>query len=390
MKPLNAAIASIHPSATLAIASKAKALAKQGVKVCAFAAGEPDFDTPDFIKEACVGALKAGHTKYTPVAGIPELTAAISAKLKRDNGLDYPPAQIVVSCGAKHSLALVFQTLLNPGDEVIVPAPYWLSYPEMIGVAGGKAKMIDTTWDHDFKVTPAMLEAAITDKTVAIVINSPSNPTGTMYSPAELKALGEVAIKHDLWIISDEIYEKMVYEGNVFVSMASFGPAFYEHTITINGFSKAYSMTGWRLGYTAAPLAFIKALDALQSHCASAPTTFSQYGGVAALEHGEAAIAEMVKAFDARRRRIYELMCAIPGIHCPKPTGAFYVFPNIESFGLDSLTFAKRLLEEHQVAVIPGVAFGNDRCIRLSYACSMANIEEGLKRLAAFCASLSK
>lgn len=388
MKRLNTGISRIQPSATLAITSQAAALKKQGLKICAFAAGEPDFETPDFISDACIEALRAGHTKYTPVAGIAELTNAISAKLARDNGLDYKPSQIVVSCGAKHSLALIFQTLLNPGDEVIIPAPYWLSYPEMVGVAGGVAKFIEATWEQDFKITPAQLEAAIGPKTVAFVINSPSNPSGMMYSPAELKALGEIAVKHDLWIVSDEIYEKMVYGENTFASMASFGPEFYDRTITVNGFSKAYSMTGWRLGYTAAPLGFIKAMNALQSHCASAPTTFSQYGGVAALQKGDEAIAKMVKAFDERRERIYELMHAIPGVKCPKPQGAFYILPNIAAFGMDSLTFSSKLLEQKQVAVVPGVAFGNDRCVRLSYACSMANIEEGMKRFAEFCASV--
>jgi len=390
MKTLNSSILAIHPSATLAIAALAKQLVAQGRPVCDFAAGEPDFDTPTCIKEAAITALREGKTKYTPVAGVPKLCEAIAAKLKRDNGLVYKPSQIIVSCGAKHSLALVFQTLLNPGDEVIIPAPYWLSYPEMIRVAGGTPVFVPTTPASDFKVTPAAIEQAATSRAVALVINSPCNPTGTMYTPDELRAIGETAVRLGLTIVSDEIYEKMVYDGNQHASMASFSPELYANTITVNGMSKAYSMTGWRLGYTAAPEPFIKAMGALQSHTASAPNTFAQWGAIAALEQGEDSIREMVVAFDARRRRIYERMDAIPGVICPRPTGAFYVFPDISAFGLDSVTFARRLLEEHNVAVVPGVAFGADGCVRLSYACTMDVIETGLSRFSAFCASLKR
>jgi len=388
VKRLNDAIQSIKPSATLAIAGLAKQLAQQGKQVCNFSAGEPDFDTPAFIKDACIEALRKGQTKYTPVAGIPALCERIAAKLKRENGLDYSPAQIVVSCGAKHSLALIFQTLLNPGDEVLIPSPYWLSYPEMIRVAGGVPVFVPATRENDFKVTPDDLARALTPRTVALVINSPCNPTGTMYTPDELLALGGIALRAGITIVSDEIYEKMVYEGNRQISLAAQSPDFLANTITVNGFSKAFSMTGWRLGYTAGPLAFMKAMGALQSHCASAPTTFAQCGAIAALEQGTDSIAEMVRAFDERRRRIFELMRAIPGVRCPKPTGAFYVFPDISSFGLDSVTFARRLLEEQQVAVVPGVAFGADSCVRLSYACGMGEIESGMARFRAFCDSL--
>lgn len=388
MKNLNAAILAIQPSATLAIASLAKQMAQQGHAVCNFSAGEPDFDTPSEIKESCIEALRKGQTKYTPVSGLPKLCEAISAKLKRENGLDYPASQIVVSCGAKHSLALIFQTLLNPGDEVLIPSPFWLSYPEMIRVAGGKPVFVRARRENDFKITPADLAAAATHRAVAMIINSPCNPTGTMYTPDELRALGNAALKLGLTIVSDEIYEKMVYDGGQQVSMAALSPELYQNTITVNGFSKAYSMTGWRLGYTAAPAPFIKAMSSLQSHCASAPTTFAQCGAITALEQGAAASAAMVKAFDERRRRIYDLISAIPGVKCPRPTGAFYVFPDISSFGLDSVTFAKRLLQEHHVAVVPGVAFDADACVRLSYACSMSEIETGMARLSAFCASL--
>ena len=388
MKPLNQTVASIAPSATLAISSKAAELKAQGMQICAFAAGEPDFNTPDCIKDACQRALDEHKTRYAAAAGLPELRKALSEKLKRENGLTYDPSQIVVSNGGKHALSQVFQTLLNPGDEVIIPTPFWLSYPEMVRVAGGVPVFVETRVDSNFLMTPEQLKAAITPRTVAVVINSPSNPTGMMYTPEQLKAFGEVAIAHDLWIVSDEIYEKMVYGDVEQKSMASFGPDFYEHTITVNGFSKTFAMTGWRLGYTAAPKAFAKALGSLQSHMASAPNTFAQWGAVAALTQAEADVKRMVSAFTERRNRIYELVSAIPGVKCPKPQGAFYIFPNIASFGLDSLTFASRLLEEQHVAVVPGVAFGNDRCVRLSYACSMENIEEGLKRIATFCAGL--
>ncbi len=390
MKPLNQTIAAIAPSATLAITSKAAKLKAQGVKVCAFAAGEPDFNTPDVIKNACAEALQNNLTRYVAAAGLPELRKAISEKLLKFNKCAYEPSQIIVANGGKHALTQVFQTMINPGDEVIIPAPYWLSYPEMVRVAGGTPVFVETTVDSNFLMSPEQFEAAITPKTVAVVMTSPSNPTGMMYTPEQLKAIGEIAIKHDLWIVSDEIYECMVYGEVEQVSMASFGPEFYDHTITVNGFSKTYAMTGWRLGYAAAPVAFAKAMSSLQSHMASAPNTFAQWGAIAALEKGAEDVATMVAAFTKRRDRIYELVSAIPGIKCPKPQGAFYVFPNIESFGMTSLEFAERLLEEQHVAVVPGIAFGNDRCIRLSYACSMENIEEGVARLATFCASLKK
>ena len=385
MKDLNRTVAAIAPSATLAISSKAAELKAKGVAVCAFAAGEPDFNTPDCIKRACEEALAQNKTRYVAAAGLPELREAICEKLERENKVHYEPSQVVVANGGKPALAQVFQTMINPGDEVIIPTPFWLSYPEMVKVAGGVPVFVETRVESGFLMSPEQLEAAITPRTVAVVINSPSNPTGMMYSPEQLKALGTVALKHDLWMVSDEIYEKMVYGGVPQVSMASFGPDFYDHTITVNGFSKTFAMTGWRLGYAAAPKSFAKALSSLQSHMASAPNTFAQWGAVAALKEAAPDVATMVAAFSKRRDRIYELVSAIEGIKCPKPQGAFYVFPNIASFGLDSLTFATRLLEEEHVAVVPGIAFGNDRCVRLSYACSMENIEEGLARFAKFC-----
>ena len=389
MKQLNETITAIAPSATLAITSKAAELKAQGIKVCAFAAGEPDFNTPDCIKKACAAALDADKTRYVAAAGLPELRAALCEKLQKENGVAYEPSQVLVANGGKHALSQVFQTLINPGDEVIIPAPFWLSYPEMVRVAGGIPVFVKTSVEDGFLMSPEQLEAAITPRTVAVVMNSPSNPTGMMYTPEQLRAIGEVAINHDLWIVSDEIYEKMVYGDVQQASMAAFGPEFYDHTITVNGFSKTFAMTGWRLGYAAGPKPFMKALFALQSHMASAPNTFTQWGAIAALQEAGPDVNTMVKAFTERRDRIYQLISAIPGIKCPKPDGAFYVFPDISSFGLTSLEFAARLLEEKHVAVVPGIAFGDDSCVRLSYACSMDNIEEGLSRFADFCASLN-
>lgn len=390
MKQLNETITAIAPSATLAITSKAAELKAQGIKVCAFAAGEPDFNTPDCIKKACAAALDADKTRYVAAAGLPELRTALCEKLQKENGVSYEPSQVLVANGGKHALSQVFQTLINPGDEVIIPAPFWLSYPEMVRVAGGIPVFVKTSVEDGFLMSPEQLEAAITPRTVAVVMNSPSNPTGMMYTPEQLRAIGEVAINHDLWIVSDEIYEKMVYGDVKQASMASFGPEFYDHTITVNGFSKTFAMTGWRLGYAAGPKPFMKALFALQSHMASAPNTFTQWGAIATLQEAGPDVDTMVKAFTERRERIYQLISAIPGIKCPKPDGAFYVFPDISSFGMTSLEFAARLLEEKHVAVVPGIAFGDDACVRLSYACSMENIEEGLSRFADFCASLKQ
>ncbi len=389
MKQINKIVETIAPSVTLAITSKAAQLKAQGIKVCAFAAGEPDFDTPECIKKACAKALDENKTRYVAAAGLPELRNALVKKLHDKNGLDYEASQIFIANGGKHALSQVFATMLNPGDEVIIPAPYWLSYPEMVRAAGAEPVFVATTAQQNFLMTPEQLEAAITPKTVAVVMCSPSNPTGMMYSPAQLKAIGEVAIKHDLWIVADEIYERMVYGMVEQASMASFGSEFYEHTITVNGFSKTFAMTGWRLGYAAAPKAFAKAMIAYQSHMASAPNTFAQWGAIAALEEADPDVETMVKAFAERRARIAELIRAIPGMVLPEPQGAFYVFPDISAFGMGSLEFAERLLEAKHVAVVPGIAFGDDNCIRLSYACSMENIEEGVARLAEFCQSLN-
>ncbi len=385
---MNEVIQSIPPSVSLSITSKAKALAAAGENVCSFAAGEPDFDTPAIIKSAAAQALERGETKYTPVAGLLSLREAIVEKLKKENGLAYTPDQIIVSDGAKHSLFNVFMAICAPGDEVLIPAPYWLSYPEMVKIAGGVPVVVPTEEARDFKVSPEALEAAITDRTRAVVINSPSNPIGVVYTGEDLKALADVAVKHDILIISDEIYEKMVYDGVKHVSIGSFGDDVFSRTITVNGFSKAFSMTGWRLGYFAAPLPIVKTASTLQSHSTSGPNTFAQFGGIAALTSAAADVEEMVTAFAERRIFLYEKLTAINGVSCVNPQGAFYMLPNISSFGLDSVTFASRLLEEAKVAVVPGAAFGADANIRMSYACSKQNIEEGVSRLADFVAKL--
>ena len=388
MKPLNSSILSIAPSATLAISSKAKQMAAQGIHVANFSAGEPDFDTPDFIRAAAAKAMDEGKTRYTPATGLPALRAAIAEKLVRENGVACTADNVVVSSGAKHSLALAFQTLLNPGDEVLIPIPYWLSYPEMVKVAGGKPVFVKGS--NGFKVTPADIERAATERTAALVITSPSNPSGMVYSREELSAIAATALKLGIAIVSDEIYEKMVYDGCSATSVASLSPEIAENTITVNGFSKAYAMTGWRLGYTAGPARFIKAMGALQSHCASAPNTFAQHAAVVALQQGAESIATMVAAFDKRRQRLYELLSAIDGVKCERPQGAFYVLPDISSFGLGSVEFAQRLLEEKHAAVVPGVAFGVDNCVRLSYACGIDEIEYGASLIAEFCAGLRK
>ncbi len=381
---LNERIASIPPSLTLAVAAKAKAMAAAGEKVCGFGAGEPDFDTPAHIKRAAAEALERGETKYTPSVGLPALRAAIAEKLKKENGLTYAPEQIVVGNGAKHSLFNIFMVLCRPGDEVIVPGPYWLSYPEMVKIAGGKAVIVPTREDQDFKLTPAELEAAITPRSKALVLNSPSNPTGTVYTPAELQALAEIAVRKGLYIVSDEIYEKLVYDDATFVSVGSFSKAIFEKTITVNGFSKAYAMTGWRLGYFAAPKPIVAASSVLQDHSTSGPNTFAQFGAIEALKGPQDCVAKMAAAFSERRAYMYQRLLAIPGVRCAKPRGAFYMLPNISVSGMQSVAFADRLLEAEKVALVPGVAFGADENVRLSYACSMDNIRQGLDRIERF------
>lgn len=378
---LNETISGIAPSVTLAITSKAKAMAAAGEDVFSFAAGEPDFDTPEHIKQAAIQALHDGKTKYSPAVGLAELRAAITDDLKQYNGLAYDPAQVIVNCGAKHTLFNICMALLQPGDEVLIPAPYWLSYPEMVRIGGGKTVVVETAEADGFKVTRAALEAAVTPRTRALILNSPSNPIGTVYERAELEEIAAFACEQDVVVVSDEIYQQLVYDGVESPSLASIAPEVYERTITVNGFSKAYAMTGWRLGYLAGPLPLVKAISALQSHSTSGPTTFAQYGALAALEGGRACVAEMREALAERRSYLYERLMGMPGVTCVKPMGAFYMLPGIGSSGMDSLTFAAKLLEASGVAVVPGKPFGADANIRLSYACGMDNIRAGMDRM---------
>jgi aspartate aminotransferase len=380
--------ASLSPSLTLAIDSKAKQMKAEGQDVIGFGAGEPDFDTPQHIKDAAIKALNEGFTKYTPASGIPELRQAIVDKFKRENGLTYKPAQVIVSCGGKHSCYNVILATCEEGDEVIIPAPYWLSYPEMVKLASAKPVIIETSDRTEFKVTPEQLRSAITPRTRLFILNSPSNPTGSVYTPEEIKTLGDICVEKGVLIMSDEIYEHLLYDGAKHQSVASLTPKHYEHTIVVHGFAKAWSMTGWRLGFLAAPEPIAKAIDAVQSHSTSNPTSFAQKGAVAALTGPQDHLPGWVAEFDKRRSYGWKKLNSIPGISCVKPKGAFYLFPNISGTGLKSPEFCAKLLEAEKVAAVPGIAFGADDCIRLSYATSMANIEKGLDRIEKFCKSL--
>jgi aspartate aminotransferase len=380
---------SLAPSVTLEIDAKAKEMKAAGVDVVGFGTGQPDFDTPDFIKDAAKRALDEGFTKYTAAAGIPELRQAVADKFGRENGLKYTASQCVVSCGGKHSIFNIMMALCQEGDEVIVPAPYWLSYPEIVKLAGATPVILDTDDTTEFKVTPDQLRAAITPKTRLFVLNSPSNPTGTVYSPEEIEALGDVCVETDTLILSDEIYEHLLYDGAVHKSVASFSAAHQERTIIVHGLAKAWSMTGWRLGFIAAPEPIAKKVAAVQSHSTSNPTSFAQKGGVAALTQPMSHLAGWLKEFSKRRAYAYERLTGIPGMSCCQSKGAFYLFPKISGFGLKSSEFCERLLKEENVAAVPGLAFGADDYFRLSYATSMEQLEKGLERIERFCERLS-
>ena len=380
----------VPPSATMAVAARAKAMKAEGIDVVSYGAGEPDFDTPEFIKDAAIAALKAGKTKYTATPGIPELRKAISDKFKADNGLDYTPDQIIVNIGAKHSVYESMQAVLDPGDEVILPTPYWVTYPETIKLAGATAKVLETKSENGYKVTPDELKAAITDKTALFMLNSPNNPGGFSYSPEELAALAKVLEGTDIMVLSDEIYEKLMYAGNKFASFASLSEDAYNRTLTINGLSKAFAMTGWRLGYTAGPLEAIKAMGRLQSHMTQNPVTFAQEAAVTALKDTSGAVEKMRVEFEKRGEHMAKRLNAIDGVECKQPTGAFYCFPDVSKhYGktiggadiTDSMSFAAALLEQAQVALVPGTPFGCSNNIRLSFACSMEQIDKGLDRL---------
>jgi aspartate aminotransferase len=373
---------------TFAISDKAKRLKAEGLDVCDFSVGEPDFVTPAHIREAAKDALDAGMTKYAPTAGLPALRDHIAAKLRSENGLSCTADQILVTTGGKQALYNSMMATLNPGDEVVIPAPYWVTYPEIVKLAGATPVPVPTTSAAGFKLTAQQLEAAITPRTRAMILNSPANPTGAVYTRAELEALAEVILDHDLMVVADEIYEKLIYDGEAHVSLAGLDPRLEDQTLTCNGFSKAYAATGWRLGYVAGPKPVIKAATAIQSHSTSGANTFAQYGAITALTGPQDAIVHMRETFRTRRELIVSEVSAIPGVECRKPEGAFYAFPDIASTGLDSLTFCERLLAEQYVAAVPGGAFGADAHIRLSYATDMETIKRGIARLRAFVTGL--
>ncbi|WP_373896149.1 pyridoxal phosphate-dependent aminotransferase [Virgibacillus sp. CBA3643] len=382
-------VKTITPSSTLAISAKAKELKSQGHDVIGLGVGEPDFNTPGYILDAAKKAMDDGMTKYTPAGGIPELKQAIMSKFKADNYLDYSTDQIIVTTGAKHALYTLFQVLLNEGDEVIVPSPYWVSYPEQVKLAGGKPVYVDALEENDFKITPDELEAAITSKTKAVIVNSPSNPTGMMYNKKELEELGEICLKHNILIVSDEIYEKLIYTDDVHVSIGALSNALKEQTIVINGVSKSHAMTGWRIGYAAGPAYIIKAMSTLASHSTSNPTSIAQYAALAAYDTEEDASEAMKKAFAERLDVLYDLIIDIPGITCVKPKGAFYLFPNVEEAtamnGFENTDeWVTALLEEEKVALVPGSGFGSPSNVRLSYAVSTEVLEEAAKRIKRF------
>lgn len=387
---LAARVAKVKPSETLAITAKANALRAQGRDVIGFGAGEPDFDTPDHIKKAAIAAIEAGFTKYTPVGGTDELKDAIIRKLKVDNNLEYKRSEVVVSCGAKHTLYNLAQALFGEGDEVIIPAPYWVSYPDIVVLAGGTPVIVDTLEKDGFKMKPEQLKAAITGRTKAVILNGPSNPTGAAYSPDDLKALADVLAPTDIVIISDDIYEKILYADYPFANMVTVDPRLKDRTVVVNGVSKAYAMTGWRIGYAAGPEEVIGAIAKIQSQNTSNPTSISQKASVAALNGDQSVVAMMVGEFRKRRDYIVPALNDISGIRCLMPEGAFYVFPNVSgiygrSFAgreiKNSTEFIEYLLDEANVATVPGAAFGSDAHIRLSYATSLKNIEEGVKRI---------
>jgi aspartate aminotransferase len=390
----------LAPSSTLAVQAKAKELRARGVDVISFGAGEPDFDTPQRIKDAAVQAMQRGQTKYTEVGGVPELRAAVCAKLKRDNGLDYEPADILISVGAKHTLFNLAMALLNPGDEVLVPSPYWVSYPEQVRLLGAVPVDVPTEEATGFDLDPARLAAAVTPRTKLIVLNSPNNPTGAVFSRAALETVGRLAVERQLWLVSDECYEALTFEGR-HVSVAAFSPEVKARTVVVNTCSKAYAMTGWRIGYAAGPRALIRAMTDAQSQVTSNPSSIAQWAAVEALTGPQDEVAKMAGEFDRRRRLIIAGLNALPGVRCGMPRGAFYAFANVSGlFGRTwrkpegpvtlkgSLDVTAFLLEAARVAVVPGRDFGSDAHVRLSYATSDTLIQEGLARMAAALATL--
>ena len=401
MFPLAERMKVVSESITLAVSAKANALKKAGVDVVGFGAGEPDFDTPAFIKEAAKAALDRGQTKYTPTPSIVELKQAIAEKFSRENRLPYKPEQVTVGAGGKHCLYMAFMAVINPGDEVIIPAPFWVSYPEQVKLAGGVPRIVHGEEKSGFKITPQQLEAAITPKTKVFLINSPSNPAGHMYSPAEQKALAEVVARHpNVIVFSDEIYEKLVYDGNEFVSFATLHPSLIERTLTFNCHSKSFAMTGWRVGYVGGPKAAIDAMNKLQGQMTSHITSFIQPAAATALTdpRGVESVEQMRKQFEKRGRHMWERLSALPKVTCVRPQGAFYCFPNVGAyFGkkagsaeiTDAVSFAAALLEQNHVAVVPGNDSGFDTHVRLSFATSMEQIDKGIDRIGEFLKKLA-
>lgn len=387
MDSISSRLASVPPSLTLNITNQAKAMKSRGEEVYGLAGGEPEMDTPDFIKEAAYKALQEGKTKYTPAAGIPELREAIAKKLKTENNLDYDPRQVIVNNGAKHSCMSAIMAVVEEGDEVIIPAPYWLSYPEMVRIAGGVPVIVETTEENGWKLTPEQFEENMTGRTKMIILNSPGNPTGAVYTEDELRALGEVALYEDIMILSDEIYEKLIYGEAKHVSIGSLSKELYDLTITVGGFSKAYSMTGWRLGYIAAPKEVAEAINTMQAHTTSNPCTFAQYGALAALTQDDSFVSDLREEYDGRRQFMLARLKAIPNISVVEPEGAFYFLVNTEKLGIKSVNLCDKLLTRYRVAAVPGVAFGNDNSIRISYCTTLDVLNEGLTRFEEFCRS---
>lgn len=371
----------INPSFTLSITAKAKKLKAEGKDVVNFSAGEPDFDTPAFIKDAGISAIKEGFTKYTPTTGIAELKKSISEKFKNDNGLNYPAEQIVVSCGAKHSVFNALFVLIDAGDEVLIPSPFWVSYPEMVSLCGGKPNFIRTSAQNKFKISPQDLKDRITPKTKLIILNTPSNPTGCVYSRSELESIAEVCLEKKIFILSDEVYEKLIYDNGQHTSIAAIKEDLYNLTVTVNGVSKSYSMTGWRIGYLGAPLDIVEAISKFQDHSTSNPTSISQKAALAALAAPDDFYKEGVRVFQERRDYALERLSRIKKIGFVKPEGAFYIFCDISQTGVDSSAFANRLLEEALVSLIPGNGFGQDDYVRISFATGIEEIRKGMDRI---------
>jgi aspartate aminotransferase len=374
----------IKPSITLTVTARANAMKAQGIDVISMSAGEPDFDTPKHIADAAVEAIRAGFTKYTPSSGIMDLKNAVRDKFRRDNGLDYSHSQVIINCGAKHSDFLAIFALIGPGDEVIIPSPYWVSYPDMTLLAGGTPVIVEGRAENNLKITPSQLREAITPRTRLVILNSPSNPTGMIYSEAELRELAEVIVEAGIFVLSDEIYEKLVYDGARHVSIGSLGTEIFRRTITVNGVSKAYSMTGWRIGYTAGPEEVIRAMDAVQSQETSNPVSIAQKAALAALTGPEDFLAGWLDEYGRRRRYMVERLNSFSGVTCLMPQGAFYAFPDVSAYygrEIDgSAGFCEYMLEKRHIAIVPGIGFGADGFVRLSYATSMANIEKALDR----------